>query len=423
MSQMTDIAMPRLTDQMQEGTIVAWLVEDGQAVSAGQDLVEIETDKATVAHASEADGVVQIVAAVGDTLPVGATIARVGVAAAAPTENDDHPAEPAAAEDPAPAPPPAERAASGADRNGDDASARLIVTPLARRIAGAHGIDPGTLCGSGLGGRITKADVLRAAGAEAAPEPAVEPEPAVPPAPAARAAAPAPKPGTRIQQPSRLQQVVARRMAEAGTTVPHFQVQTEVEADAALALREELKGAAAEDEPVPSINDLIVKACALALPAHPLVNGSFAGGVYELHDHVHVGIAVATEDGLVVATIRDADQKALGVLARESRALAERVRAGTATPAQLTGATFSVSNLGMFGMTAITPLINPPQAAILGVGAVRPVLMRTEDGGIADRSLLTLTLSCDHRILNGADASRFLLDVRRRLETPLRLVL
>jgi pyruvate dehydrogenase E2 component (dihydrolipoamide acetyltransferase) len=212
-------------------------------------------------------------------------------------------------------------------------------------------------------------------------------------------------------------------MAEAMATIPHFQVQTEVTMDAALALRVQLKEAAGDGTPAPSINDLIVKACALTLPDHPLVNGSFKDGAFELHDHVHVGIAVASDDGLVVATIPDAAIKSLGQIARDSRRLAERVRTRTATPPELTGATFTVSNLGMFGMTAITAVINPPQAAILGVGASRPTLARGQNGEIVDRQLLTLTLSCDHRILNGADGSLFLLDVKRCLESPLRLAL
>jgi pyruvate dehydrogenase E2 component (dihydrolipoamide acetyltransferase) len=410
---MTDILMPALTDQMEQGTIVAWLVEDGETVVVGQELVEIETDKATMAHAAEAEGALQIVAAVGDTVAVGEVIARVGVAAE-PAAPAAEPAAPVAAPQPAAEPQPVAVAA------GNGHAARPGVTPLARRVASAHGVDLDAVSGSGPRGRVTKGDVLRAAGVEP-PAPAEPRAVAEPPAAAAPAAA-APAAGARIQQPTRLQQVVAQRMAEAGATVPHFQVQTEVAFDAALDLRARLKEAAG-DGPAPSVNDLIVKACALALRDHPLVNGSFKDGAYELHDDVNVGIAVASDDGLVVATVRGADAKSLGQIARDTRALAERVRAGTATPQDLTGATFTVSNLGMFGMTAITAMINPPQAAILGVGAARATLARGEDGEIVDRQLLTLTLSCDHRILNGADGSRYLFDVKQILEAPLRLAL
>jgi pyruvate dehydrogenase E2 component (dihydrolipoamide acetyltransferase) len=429
---MTDILMPRLTDQMESGTIVAWLVEDGATVEVGQEVVEIETDKATTAHASDAAGALETVAGVGDTVAVGEVIARVGVPAASGSRvagdrgangtGDDAPESATAA-----APEPARVAAAEAPVASNGKTADRLITPLARRLAGAHGIDPTQLAGSGPGGRVTKADVMRAAGIELTPTPPWADSTTV-------ATAPAPSPdtagsardsrsGTRVQQPTRLQQIVARRMAEAMATIPHFQVQTEVRMDDAIALRAQLKEAADEGTAVPSLNDLIVKACAVTLPAHPLVNGSYKDGAFELHEHVHIGIAVASDDGLVVATIPDAVIKSLGQIASESRRLAERVRTRRATPPELTGATFTVSNLGMFGMTAITAVINPPQAAILGVGAARPTLARAENGEVFDQQLVTLTLSCDHRILNGADGSRFLLDVKRCLESPLRLVL
>ena len=390
---MTDITMPRLADGMEQGTIVKWLVADGDHVETGADLVEIETDKATLTHVCEATGTVRILAAEGDTIAVGAAIAQVG-------DGD------------APRPEAPVRVVSAGSGNGDARLAtRAVATPLARRAAAVHDVSLAALNGSGLGGRITKADVLAAAGVAAAPPPVLAPP---------RAETPRIGDG-RIVQPTRLQRIVAERMVEAKATVPHFQVQTEVEFDAALAWRAELKAAAGKSI-APSVNDIIVRACALALTEHPLLNASFVGGAFELHDHRHIGIAVATDDGLLVATIRDVDSKSIGTVARESRGLAERVRAGQATPSDLTGATFTVSNLGMFGMTAITPVINPPQAAILGVGAARPTLAR-RDGEIIDRQLLTLTLSCDHRIVNGADGSRFLADVKSLLETPMRMVL
>jgi pyruvate dehydrogenase E2 component (dihydrolipoamide acetyltransferase) len=191
--------------------------------------------------------------------------------------------------------------------------------------------------------------------------------------------------------------------------------------DAAGDLRSDLKRVAG-DRPAPSVNDIIVKAAALALREHPLANGSYKDGAFELHERINVGVAVAADDGLIVPTVFDADIKSLGQVARDTRRLAERVRAGQVEPGELSGGTFTVSNLGMFGMTAITPVINPPQAAILGVGATRPVLERV-DGEIVDRTLLTLRLSCDHRILYGADAARFLARIRELLEQPLELAL
>ena len=211
-------------------------------------------------------------------------------------------------------------------------------------------------------------------------------------------------------------------MAEAKATVPHFQVQTEARIDALIALRAELKALGDRAQPVPSVTDLIVKACALALRAHPRANGSYRDGRFELHRAINIGIAVAAPDALVVPTIIDADQRSLREIALESRQLARRVRDGTVTPPELSGATFTVSNLGMYGMTAITPVINPPQAAILGVGATRAV-PALEDGQLVEQHLMTLTLSCDHRILYGADAARFLSDIRAAIETPLGLML
>jgi pyruvate dehydrogenase E2 component (dihydrolipoamide acetyltransferase) len=414
MTAMADVTLPRLSDSMEEGTILKWLIGEGEAVAAGDELVEIETDKATMTYEAELAGTLAIVVAEGETVSVGEVIARIGDGA--PGDAPVPAASAAALATPAPVATPADRV-----------PADVLATPLARRIAAVHGVALETVRGTGPAGRIRKSDVLSAAGLEppASAQPDMAPEP---PGvalerrterPGQGSAAPAPS-GVEWREPSRLQQVAARRMAEAKATIPHFQVQTEVEMDAALALRAELK-ASANGAPAPSVNDIVVRAAALALREHPLVNGSYMDGRFALHERVDVGVAVAADDGLVVATLEDADRKAIGQLGRESRRLAERVRAGTITPPELSGATFTVSNLGMFGMTAITPVINPPQAAILGVGATRETLRRLE-GEIVDRSLMTLTLSCDHRILNGADGSRFLLDVKRLLEAPLRLI-
>ena len=368
--------MPRLADGMEQGTIVKWLVEDGATIAAGTELLEIETDKATVTHHAETDGTVALLAQEGETVPVGGVVARIG-GGRATAEREAGSVPPAA-----------------------NAPRRRAATPLARRIAGVHDLSLESVPGTGPRGRITKADVLTAIKPPAG-EPVAN--------------------GGRTVRPTRLQEVVAARMADVAATVPQFQVEVEVAFDAALAWRQELK-AVSDAESAPSVNDLIVRACALALPGHPLVNGSFADAGFTLHDFVHVGIAVAVEDGLLVVTVRDADRKSIGTIASESRALAAKARTGTATPAELTGATFTVSNLGMFGVSAITPVINPPQAAILGVGCTRPTLARA-DGEIVDRQMLTLRMTCDHRIINGADASRFLADVKDKLERPMRLAL
>jgi pyruvate dehydrogenase E2 component (dihydrolipoamide acetyltransferase) len=408
--------MPQLSDSMEQGLVLQWLIADGAAVQIGDALLEIETDKATMTYQAEVAGTLRIVVPEGSTVSVGEVIATIGAEAPSAPEAPGRPIADDLAAPPAPT----------ADGNGRTAIADPCApaTPVARRLAAVHGIELAMIHGTGPRGRITKSDVLGAAAIQA---PLCAPKTA--PSPAPRAPEPAPtltatsgNDTRRAGELTRLQQVVARRMAESKSTIPHFQVQTEVAMGPALALRGELKSlAAGHEQPAPSLNDMIVKACAIALRGHPHANGSYRDGRFELHDRVNVGIAVAADGALVVPTVFDADVKSLGQVAADTRRLATRVRDGSATPPELSGATFTVSNLGMFGMTAIMPVINPPQAAILGVGAVRDALARDATGEIVDRPLLTITLSCDHRILYGADAARFLADVRVLLETPLRI--
>jgi pyruvate dehydrogenase E2 component (dihydrolipoamide acetyltransferase) len=440
MSDTSEITMPRLSDSMEEGTILKWLFADGESVARGDELVEIETDKATVVHSAEAGGRLEIIAPEGATLPVGAPIARVGASVpasgangAAPSNGDASVSRADAATSAADLQPSPTAAASDVSSISEaPAATTLLATPLARRVAHAHDIPLERIAGSGPRGRITRADVLDAAGVERSPAgPSLTRAPRASPSPAdsqARTQSAAVTTGaasargeTLRVEPSRQQRQIARRMAEAKATIPHFQVQAEVAMDAVLGLRRDLKQSAAE-QTVPSLNDLIVKACALALREHPRGNGSYTDGGFELHSRINVGVAVASEDALLVPVVMDADKKSLGAIARETKRLAERVRTGEISPPELSGATFTVSNLGMFGMSAITPVVNPPQAAILGVGALRETLARV-DGEIVDRTLLTLTLSCDHRILYGADAAWLLSDIRARLEKPLALLL
>jgi pyruvate dehydrogenase E2 component (dihydrolipoamide acetyltransferase) len=428
---MPDILMPKLSDSMEQGTILTWLKGTGESVEIGEEILEIETDKSTVTYIAEDAGTLQTLVEEGASVAVGETIGRIGEPlsqsqSGAPAP-DTAPITSSAAIVPSPgADLPASGSSTTAVSNGD--GRRSAATPLARRTAAVHGLKLDEIAGSGPLGRITRADVLRSAGlasSEASPLPTASPVrlgqatqvmPAIASPPVALPA------GSNRQQPSRLQQLIARRMADAKATVPHFQVQTEVVMDGAIGLRAELKSVAGETGAVPSFNDMIIKAAAVALLEHPLANGSYQDEAFVLHDQINVGMAVAADDALVVPTVFDAAGKSLGQIARETRVLAARVRSGEISPAELEGGTFTVSNLGMFGMTAITPVINPPQAAILGVGALRETLARV-DGEIVDRTLLTLTLSCDHRILYGADASRFLARIRELLEVPLRLVL
>jgi pyruvate dehydrogenase E2 component (dihydrolipoamide acetyltransferase) len=298
-------------------------------------------------------------------------------------------------------------------------------SPLARRIARESGIDLRTLAGSGPGGRIVRADVL-------AREPAVAASPgtAAPGSSLEERVATA-KGETTIVELNRTQQTIARRMAESKATIPDFTLQAEVEMDACVRLRSELKrlsrpdssaepGAAAAE--VPTYNDMVVKACALALREHPRANGSYKDGHLELHARINVGVAVAAHDALIVPTVFDADEKSLGEVARETRSLAERVRAGTITPPELGGGTFTVSNLGMYGVRSFTAIINPPQAAILSVGSLEQRAV-VRDGELAAANTMALTLVCDHRILYGADAAQLLARIRELLEQPVALTL
>jgi pyruvate dehydrogenase E2 component (dihydrolipoamide acetyltransferase) len=418
---MTEISMPQLSDSMQEGTILRWLIADGAPVARGQELLEIETDKATMTYESDVDGVIEVVVLEGSTVPVGEVIARVSDGLE-PSDPNQVAGELAASGR-------AVRSAAPCNGGGgaDHAQARtvsVLATPVARRVAKAHDVALADVTGTGPRGRITKADVALAAGTEAPTRrrgatvaPPAEPSPV--PSVAAQTGAT----GTlTVHELSRLQQLIARRMTQAKATVPHFQVQTDAVMDGVALLRAQLKLAAGPGTVVPSLNDIVIKACAIALRQHPRVNGSYEDGRFELHSRVNIGFAVAADDALIVPTLFDADTKSLGTIASESRNLAERVRSGAITPPELSGGTFTVSNLGTYGMTAITPVINPPQAAILGVGAVRDMLARV-DGEIVDRAVITLTLSCDHRILYGADAARFLAEIKDLLQAPLRILL
>ena len=297
------------------------------------------------------------------------------------------------------------------------------------------GVELAELEGTGPGGRIVKADVEAAAQGGGRRPRRKRPRRRRQAGGAGRRRGEAgrPAPGHRgekqasgrgdvtHQDLTRLQQTVARRMAESKATAPDFVLNVEVDMEEAVELRKQLK-AAAGDDPAPSFNDFVIKASALALRDFPRANGAYRDGKFELYSRVNVGVAVAGQDALVVPTVFDADTKSLGTIARESRAVAERVRAGAVTPPELSSGTFTVSNLGMFGIKRFVAVINPPQAAILAVGALepRPVV---RDGEVTVRSIMELTLSCDHRILYGADAAEFLARIREYLEQPLRLAL
>ena len=432
---MPDIVMPRLSDSMEEGTILQWLKKLGDDVAVGDELVEIETDKANMAYESDVAGkLTEIVAAEGETLPIGSVIARIGDSdgASAPAPE---PVEAPTAEPQAPINAPSESTSSSS--NGGE---RPHASPIARRIAKEQKLDLTQLQGSGPGGRIVKADVERAASSAGGAVGGTAPEEAsatgrgggspAATGPAAEAVSPSsatPGPETAkgtvsYEDPSKLQSTVARRMSESKATAPHFYLEAEIDMSRLVAARGQIKAGAKEGDVVPSFNDMVVKACALALREHPRANGAYRDGRFELYSRVNVGVAVAARDALVVPTIFDADQKNLRQIAGDSRALAQRVRDGQITPPELSGATFTVSNLGMFGIDSFAAVINPPQAAILAVGAIseRPVV---RDGQITTAHLMRVNLACDHRILYGAPAAEFLARIKTLLEEPLSLAL
>ncbi len=403
---MAEIVMPRLSDSMEEGTILTWLKQVGDEVAVGDELVEVETDKANMAYESDVAGTLtEILAQEGDTLPIGAPIAIVGEAsdgkgstpqAAGPVTAGDPPLPPVAKASSATVPPTVPPAAQ---------AERVKASPLARRVARDKGVDLSDLKGSGPGGRIVKADIEKAESGSSS-----------------RAAGETAKGQTTYQELSRLQQVVARRMAESKATAPHFYLQTEIDMSAAVEARGRIKAMSAEGEIVPSFNDMVVKACSLALRSFPLANGAYRDGRFELYSRVNVGVAVAAQDALVVPTVFDADRKGLREIAADARALAGKVRDGSITPPELSGGTFTVSNLGMYGVSNFSAVINAPQAAILAVGGIaeKPVV---RDGVITSAHMLGVTLACDHRILYGAPAAEFLARIRSLLEEPLSLAL
>jgi pyruvate dehydrogenase E2 component (dihydrolipoamide acetyltransferase) len=388
-----EIIMPRLSDSMEEGTILHWLVAEGDSVEPGQPLVEVETDKATVVHEADAAGVIlALTVGEGASVPVGSPIAVLG-------EPGEKPAQRGSPEAPAPAP---EVPAAPTPRVG-----RPKASPLARRLAAERGVDLAALSGSGPNGRVIRADVERAAG--------VANGAATPPPPAPQTG----RGESTVQELTRLQATVARRMAQSRATVPDIELRREVDMSEVVELRSRLREVI---DPPPSFNDFIVRAAALALREFPRVNGAYRDSHFETYSRVNVGVAVAAEGALVVPTIFDADTKSLAEIGAAARALASRVRDSSISPAELSGGTFTVSNLGMYGIDSFSAVINPPQAAILAVGSLRPRPVVDESGAIVARPTIVLTLACDHRILYGADGARFLGRVRELLEQPLALL-
>jgi pyruvate dehydrogenase E2 component (dihydrolipoamide acetyltransferase) len=416
-----ELVMPRLSDTMEQGTIGRWLVHEGDAIAEGDVIAEIETDKATMEFQAYAPGtVLKILVGDGETVDLGAPIAIVGEPG---EEVPDRPQQPPAnasvedapeeapAEAPAASPPAIVAAPPRAAQSGNGASGTLRVSPIARRMADAAGLDLGSLAGRGSGpdGRIVKVDVERLL-AEGVP--AAAPEIAE----VRRPEAPAPA-EDEVRELTPMLKAIAHRMAESKATVPHFYVTAEIDMTRAVQMRAELNEGLAGRGSKISLNDLIVRACAMALIDHPQAHRSYVEGHHVYHAHANVGIAVALDDGLIVPVVREADRKSVLEISAEARDLAGRARSGGLKQREIEGATFTVSNLGMFGVSQFSAIINPPESAILAVGATveRPVVV---DGQMAVRSIMAVTLACDHRACSGADGARLLQTITRNLQAP-----
>jgi len=430
--EMTDVNMPKLSDTMEEGTIVEWKKKTGDEVKAGDVLAEVESDKATFDLEAESDGVLSILVDQGVPAKIGAPIARIGgaseepakpAASPAPNEQKQPEAPPQVVEEQHPvaaSAPPGEVEAEAPVQQEPEApespapagnGRQLKASPLAKRLAAEMGVDISTLKGTGPEGRIVKEDVLAAAGTTR-------------PAERRRAEAPprAAGPDVEVVDPTRMQATIARRMTEAKSTVPEFQVTVEARVDEAVSMRQQLKDSVPGADKV-TMTDMLVRACALALRKFPEVNTSWVDGRFNRKRSINIGLAVAPSQGmgLLVPVVHDADMKDLIQISIESRQVIERARSGRPSEGDLSGASFSISNLGMFGVDEFVAIINPPEAAILAVGAIKDVPV-VEEGRIVPGKVMRMTLSVDHRVFYGATAAQFMAEVRRLIENPVTLV-
>ncbi len=430
----TKVVMPKLSEAMETGKVIKWLRNEGDRVQSGDIVAEIETDKADVEMEAFGAGVLRkILVAAGERAPVGTLIGVIAepgediapLLAEAGGPSLTAKAAPAVSPAPAaPAPTSVAPVAAPAPVVSAPAAAvpvvpvaeRLRVSPLARKVAAQAGLDLRLVQGTGPGGRIIRRDVEAATKAGAVV------------APAAAAAAPALRPVRpdvagpeyEVVALTPMRAAIAKQMPLSKAPVPHFYVTSEVAMDPAWELRQELN--ALDGQPKISVNDLVVRACALALTEHPHVNASFQGDAVRVYHRAHIGIAVALDDGLITPVLRNCESKPLAQIAVESRDLAERARARKLRAQELSGATFSISNLGMYDVAEFSAIINPPEGAILAVGSVRQVPVVAGPGlGVGRR--MNVTLSCDHRVMDGAMGARFLQTVKRLLEEPLRLLI
>jgi len=434
----TQVIMPKLSPTMEEGQLSRWLKKEGDKVSMGEPLAEIDTDKATMEMQALGNGVLRkILIQEGESAPLGQLIAIIGepdedissISSAAPakaaapvTEKKEEPVEPKPAESAE-----AETHTSG---NGRQVSApipqpttgRLIVSPLAARMAAESGIDLRSVNGSGPGGRIIKRDVEGLIGQQGS---AAQPGVAMKQTHLRAVGSPAQKSAItaasayRDEPASEMRRTIARRLVTSLGPVPHFFLTSEIEMDRAAEMRSGIN--ALDPELKISVNDIIIKVAAAALLQHPQVNASFQDKVVRYYEHADIGVAVAIEEGLITPIIRAADQKSLSEIANEMRDLAGRARERKLKPEEYMGASFSISNLGMFGIDEFTAVINPPEGAILAIGAMSPKPVVRNDEVVV-RQMMRVTMSCDHRVIDGATGAKFLQTFKKILENPLFLV-
>jgi pyruvate dehydrogenase E2 component (dihydrolipoamide acetyltransferase) len=406
----TKVHMEALSPTMEEGRLVKWLKKEGDAVKTGDTLAEVETDKAVMELVARADGqLIKVLVPEGSTVPVGNVVAYIG----APGEKVDGGAAPAPAapkQSGAPAPPSGPPTPAPVPAPGD--AARVKASPLAKRIAKETGVDLKSLQGSGPGGRVVKRDL------ESAPV-------AVSTVPVSRPASPVPvvRSGAPYEDVplTQIRKTIAKRLAASIGPIPHFFLTTEVDMERAAEARDALNRQLGDQGKV-SFNDIVIKAVAIALTKHRACNAWFQEDHIRYWNEVHIGMAVAVEDGLITPVIRDADRKSLMEIGTEARELAQRARNRRLKPEEYTGASFSVSNLGMFDIDQFTAVINPPEAGIIAVGSI--VAKPVADGEkVVVRRRLRLTMSCDHRVIDGATGAQFLKTLKQMLENPLAMLL
>jgi pyruvate dehydrogenase E2 component (dihydrolipoamide acetyltransferase) len=409
---MSAITMPKMSDTMEEGKIVRWLKREGDQVTEGESIAEIETDKANVEmEAFEAGVIKDIVVKEGETVPVGQAIAELEPAGAPAAAKAPEPEAPTVTAPPPPKPVEVPAPQEIKPREAAPEEERIKASPLARKIAEEKGIDLSKVHGTGPNGRIVESDVEGALQQAGGPGPAQgrPPTPTLPPLVGE---------GEQVGL-SKMRKAIGERMVKSKQTIPHFYVTSEVEMDWASRVRDELNQD--ESQTKVSFTDLIVKAAALALTKFPNVNASYSDGKLQVHKQINVAIAVALEEGLVAPVIHDADKKPLRQMAAETKELAQHARDNQLRAHEITGATFTISNLGMFDVESFIAIINPPECASMAVGSIREIPVIIE-GSVAASKRMKVTVSADHRVLDGAVAAKFLQEFKRRIESPVGLL-